>query len=141
MKKNLFILLYLLPCLTFAQKKSIDGFMDIPFGSDSATVKAAIAAKGGIISNKNSEKDLLSFDGLSLDQRPVTDCIVRFVDNKAFDAYFYFEYADDNILISYDSLVKDITAIYGKPESASNFPEFRSTVAKIRKIRAKDIYI
>jgi len=40
MKKTLFFLVFLFPCLAIAQKKSIDGFMDIPFGSDSATVKA-----------------------------------------------------------------------------------------------------
>jgi len=49
-KKYLLIsILFLLPFCVLAQsKKSIDGFMDIPFGSDSATVKAAVLAKGGI---------------------------------------------------------------------------------------------
>ena len=66
MKKALFFLIFLFPCFSFAQKKSIDGFMDIPFGSDSATVKAAVFAKGGKQIASFSSKNELIFSNLSL---------------------------------------------------------------------------
>lgn len=143
MKKCLFIsILFLLPYLAVAQgKKSIDGFMDIPFGSDSATVKAAVFAKGGIKDDALTEKDFLAFSNFLLGQKSVKNFFVKLVDNKAFDASFFFQYSDSEILVSYDNLVEDITAIYGKPASADNFPEFRSSAAKIRKIRARDIAV
>ena len=141
MKKILFLLILLLPCLAFAQKKSIDGFMDIPFGSDSATVKAAVLAKGGRQIDSLCTKNELTFSDFSLSQRPVFRLLVEFVKNKAYQAIFSFEYSDNDILDEYDSLAHDITAVYGKPFEVDNYPEFRSTDAKIRKIWSKDIIV
>ncbi|MBS1519544.1 MAG: hypothetical protein JST50_01000 [Bacteroidetes bacterium] len=141
MKNILSLLIFLLPCLTFAQKKSIDGFMDIPFGSDSATVKAAVLAKGGKQVDSLCTKNELVFSNFSLSQRPVSYLFVDFVKNKAYKAMFSFKYSDNDILYAYDDLVSDITAVYGKPFEADNYPEFRSTAAKIRKVWSKDIVI
>jgi hypothetical protein len=142
MKKYVFILiLFLLPCFLLAQgKKSIDGFMDIPFGSDSATVKAAVLTKGGIKNDTLTEKDMLGFSNFALSQRPVRYFFVKFVDNKAFDADFYFLRSDDLVLSLYNNLVTDITSIYGKPAQIKNFNELSNT-SKLRKIRSGNIKI
>lgn len=141
MKNAIFLLLFLFPCLTFAQKKSIDGFMDIPFGSDSATVKAAILAKGGKQIDSLCTKNELTFSNFSLNQRPIFRLIVDFVENKVYQAIYSFEYSDNDILDEYDGLAHDIAAVYGKPFKVDNYPEFRSLAVKIRKIRSKDIMI
>jgi hypothetical protein len=139
-KYHLILILFLLPCLAFTQtKKSIDSFMDIPLGSDSVTVKAAILAKGGAQNIALSKKDLLVFDNFSLSRRPVRELVVKFVNNKAFDAFFYFLYSDTEILDSYDNLVSDIAAVYGKPAAADNYTQFSKSAVRIRKIRAQDI--
>src|SRR6202000_1652435 len=86
-KKYLFIsILFLLPfCLSAQSKKSIDSFMDIPFGSDSATVKAAIIAKGGSIrSDSQLDKGELEFVNFPMSQRHVSFLLVKFVNNKAY---------------------------------------------------------
>lgn len=140
MKKYLISILFLLPCLTFAQKKSIDGFMDIPFGSDSATVKAAVFAKGGTKNERLSEKDDLMFSNFSMSARPVTSFFVKFVNNKAFEGTFYFNYSEDVILPSYDNLVTDLTAVYGKPAEVDNFDDLNNT-AKIWKLKSGNIII
>lgn len=141
MKRNLFLLLFLLPCLAFAQsKKSIDGFMDIPFGSDSATVKATVLAKGGTQIDTLSKKDMLAFSGFSVSGRPVFVASIFFINNKACDAFFAFTDADDDILSYYDSLVSDIKVIYGKPKEVDDVPGLINT-AKIRKIKSGNIVI
>ena len=139
-KYPLILILFLLPYLASAQKKSIDGFMDIPFGSDSATVKAVALAKGGVKLSEFTKKDQLGFSNLTLSQRPVLEFIVRFVDNKASDGYFFFEYDDDIILESYNNLIGDITAVYGKPSETNNFDDLNNT-NKIKKLRSGNIVI
>jgi len=141
MKKIFFLLIFLVPCLAFAQKKSIDGFMDIPFGSDPATVKAMVLAKGGKQVDSLCTKNELTFSNFSLNQRPVFRLIVDFVGNKVYQAIYSFEYSDNDILDEYDGLAHDITAVYGKPFKTENYPEFRSLAAKIRKIRSNDIIV
>src|ERR1700743_1393470 len=141
MKKYLLIpILFLMPYLALAQKKSIDGFMDIPFGSDSATVKAAVLTKGGKQEYGQSQKDFLSFNGFSLTETPVQDFIVKFTNNKAYDAFFYFAYSDDNILAAYNGLVTDVTAVYGKPIEANNFDDLSNTT-RIWKLKSGNIVI
>jgi hypothetical protein len=128
MKQNLFLLLFLLPCLAFAQsKKSIDGFMDIPFGSDSANVKTTILAKGGIQLNEFCKKDQLVFNGFSVSGRPILLANIFFINNKVCDAFFYFTNVDDDILSYYDSLVADIKTIYGKPKEVNDVPGLINT--------------
>ena len=140
MKTVLFLILFLLPCLVFAQKKSIDGFMDIPFGSDSATVKAAVFAKGGVRIDTLCKKDELSFSNFSMSGRPVYSLNVFFVNNKAYDAFFHFADTGDNILSYYDDMVADVKAIYGKPAETDNAPGLSNTV-KIRKLQSGNIAV
>ncbi|HEY9003354.1 MAG TPA: hypothetical protein VIM89_18505 [Mucilaginibacter sp.] len=139
MKKILSLLIFLLPCFAFAQKKSIDGFMDIPFESDSATVKAAVLAKGGIKVDSLSKKDQLTFSNFSFSDRPINNLNVFFMDNKAYDAFFDFSNTDD-ILNYYDSLVADITAVYGKPGEVYNAPGYTNS-EKIRMLLKGNIDI
>ena len=138
MKKALLIFLFLLPYLAFAQKKSIDGFLDIPFGSDSATVKATVLAKGGIRNLDTSVKNM-GFSKVSLGKRLSQYLYVRLVDNKAFEAIFYFQEGDD-LLDTYNSLVTDITAVYGKPIKINNFDELSNTM-KLKKAMLGNIKI
>lgn len=114
--------------------------MDIPFGSDSATVKAAVLAKGGVKDDTSSHKDLLKFHNFSMSDRIVGDFTVLFVDNKAYDAFFYFPYNDADILSAYDNLVADLKAIYGNPDSYENGGEQANT-AKVRKLRSGNLLI
>lgn len=138
--KNILFLLAFLPCLAFAQKKSIDGFMDIPFGSDSASVKAAILAKGGTQVDSLCQKDRLVFTNISLSQRPVSYLSVFFVGNKAYDVFFHFTDIGDNILSYYDNLAADITAVYGKAAQVANAPGYNNT-EKIRKLQSGNITV
>lgn len=133
MKRILFLCIFLFPCLAFAQKKSIDGFMDIPFGSDSLTVKAAVLEKGGRQIDSLSKKGELVFTNLSLGQRPVSYLSVYFVNNKAYDAFFHFTDTGDNILSYYDDLATDITATYGRPAEIANASGYSNT-EKIAKL-------
>jgi len=140
MKNILSLLILLLPCFAFAQKKSIDGFMDIPFGSDSATIKNAVFTKGGKQIDSLSRKDNLAFLNFSLGQRHVMTFFVTLLDNKAFDASFYFVESDELTVAFYNNLVEDITAVYGKPSKTDNFNQFNNAT-KIRKVRSGNIVI
>jgi hypothetical protein len=135
-KKALTIIFFLLPLFTFAQsKKSIDGFLDIPFGSDSATVKAAIIANGGVRIDSLSNKKDMAFAGLTVSNRKVNICIVSFVNNKAFEADFYFtDFKDSQSLDYYDGFSADISAVYGKGKMTSDFGNL-SNSQRIRRIR------
>jgi hypothetical protein len=139
MKKILLLLLFVIPLTTFSQsKKSIDGFLDIPFGSDSATVKNALIAKGGIRIDSVCKKDLLEFTGLTIGGRKALGCIVKFVDNKVYQADFVFndfdQISDGNSpLVYYDNFATDITAVYGKGQMSNNFGDVSNTV-RIRRL-------
>ncbi|MFI5162934.1 MAG: hypothetical protein ACHQHN_16755 [Sphingobacteriales bacterium] len=124
MKKILFIvILFLAPFYSFSQnKKSIDSFIDIPFGSDSATVKAMIAAKNGVKNDAISRKDYIIFTGLSIGGHRTAMLGVKFVNNKAYEAGFMFsDFKEDDILTYYDTFCTDITAVYGKGTMTNNF--------------------
>jgi hypothetical protein len=142
-KKYLFISILLsLPfCLSAQSKKSIDGFMDISFGSDSVTVKAAVIAKRGTQKPiPLPDKNKIGFTDFSMSQRQVNELYVNFVDNKAYNAFFFFHEDTDSILNSYDGFVADLTAVYGKPKEAHDFNELSNT-NKIRKLLAGNIVI
>jgi len=122
MKKTLFItLLFLIPFLGFSQTtKPIDGFLGIKFGSTKAAVIAAIKARGGRI-NKASKNDYLAFDNVHLGHRETDMFLIRFVDNKAYEADFVFKPADENHAIQYyDRLISDLDDIYGVGNSTKN---------------------
>src|ERR1700744_3180662 len=96
--------------------------MDIPFGSDSATVKNAMIAKGAVKIDSLSEKGISAFGGFSMSGRKVLYLFVHFVDNKAYEAYFLFnEFSDSDALTYYDRFSNDITAVYGKGDMTSDF--------------------
>jgi len=87
-----------------------------------------------------SKKDILVFSNFSLSNRSVSSLKVYFVNNKAFDALFYFSYDDADIFSNCDNLVTDLTAIYGKPDSYNTGGQMSNT-AKIRKIRAGNVNV
>jgi hypothetical protein len=122
MKKILLITLLLIPILGFSQTtKLVEGFLGIKFGSTKAVVIAAMRAKGAKL-DKESDADMLEFDNASLGHRETDVLGVKFVNNKAFEADFYFKSGDQsNIIEYYDSLVTDITDIYGKGDTVRKF--------------------
>jgi hypothetical protein len=137
--KNLFfvMLLSLIPFSVFSQsKKSIDGFLDIPFRSDSATVKAAIISRGGIRHDTVSHKDYLVFTGLTMSGRKVFFSDVRFVNNKAYQADFAFgDFNEKDILTYYENLSNDISAVYGNGTLTNNFTDADNST-RIQKLRS-----
>ena len=125
MKKFILISLFLLPFLGFSQThKAITGFLNIPFGSSKATVINAIKAKGGIFEAKESKENVLDFSDVPLGLRKSVLLIVKFVDDKAFEADFFFSPdLEAHIIDYYDSINKDLTLIYGEGNSFKNFKE------------------
>jgi hypothetical protein len=123
MKKHfLFSILCLIPFLAFSQKKSIDGFLDISFGSDSATVKAAMTTRGAV-RDTQSKRDLLVYNNFIMSDRKVAYAFFYFLNNKAYEAFFVFtsDFTENDIFSYYDNFSSDITAVYGKGEMTNNF--------------------
>jgi len=137
MKKIILLLLFAIPLSVFSQsKKSIDGFLDIPFGSDSATVKKAIEAKGGVKIDSFYKKDMLGYTGFVFSGRKVLGCLIKFVDNKAYEADFTFaDFSEDNALSYYDDFSSDITAVYGKGDFTNNFNDSNKPM-RIRRLKS-----
>ncbi len=123
MRKTLLITLLLIPFFGISQTtKPIDGFLGIKFGSDAETVKAAIKAKGGIFIVKSSKPDLLEFTGVKLGHRTASVFGVKLIDNKAFEADFFFDPdLQAKIIDEYNALGSDINEVYGKGESTKTF--------------------
>lgn len=122
MKKLLLLFILILPLTAFSQKKSIDGFLDIPFGSDSATVKSVLISKGATRVNALCTKDELVYFDFEFSGRKVFACAVKFVDDRAYEADLIFsDFADKQLLDYYDDLAADITAVYGKGTLTNNF--------------------
>ena len=115
----------LIPFLGVTQTtKPVDSFLGIKFGSTKEAVVAAMKAKGARIDPKNSKPDLLSFDGVKLGHRAVTDFYVDFVDNKAYEASFYFKVElEPKTVDEYKQLVSDLNEIYGPGEAFKKFKE------------------
>jgi hypothetical protein len=123
MKRTLLITLTLIPFFGMSQTtKPIDGFLGIKFGSDAETVKAAIKAKGGIFMLKSSKPDLLEFMGVKLGHRTASMFAVKLIDNKAFEADFFFDpELEAKAIDEYDALGSDINEVYGKGEATKKF--------------------
>jgi hypothetical protein len=123
MKKLILLLLFILPLGAFSQsKKSIDGFLDIPFGSDSATVKSVLTSKGATRVNALCTKDELVYFDFEFSGRKVFACAVKFVDDRAYEADLIFsDFAEKQLLDYYDNFAADITAVYGKGTLTNNF--------------------
>ena len=114
-KKTLLIALLLAPFLGISQaKKPIEGFLGLKFGSNKAVILAAMKAKGAVLDKTNSDADNLFFSNTKLGQRLADIFIVKFVNNKAFEAYYIFKpEAEGKILLEYNALVADMTRVYG----------------------------
>jgi len=114
--------LLLFPFIGFSQTvKPIDSFLGIKFGTPKAAVIAALKARGGTI-NKASDATNLAFDNVKFGHRVTDFIVIRFVNDKAFEADFTFKPADDNHAIEYyNGLVSDISDVYGKGEDTKKF--------------------
>ncbi|MGZ3767392.1 MAG: hypothetical protein ACXVA2_22195 [Mucilaginibacter sp.] len=90
MKKALLLFIIIIPLTVFSQSnKSINGFLNIPFGSDSATVKNVFLSKGAAEDYHSNKKDIVVFRNFIFSDRKVFSCITKFVDNKVFAVVFF----------------------------------------------------
>jgi hypothetical protein len=123
MKKTLLITMLLIPILGISQTtKPIEGFLGIKFGTGMAAVNAAVIAKGGVIDKANSTRESVIFRNVKLGHREAASFIVRFVNDKAYEADFLFLPGQDARTIEYyNELVNDINEIYGKGEPEITF--------------------
>lgn len=141
MKKALLLFVVIAPLIAFSQgKKSIDGFLDIPFGSDSATVKKMLLLKGSKRIDSLSGKDLIMFSGFDFSGRNIVGCTAKFVDNKAceYDVFFN-DFMESDILEYYDELAADLTAVYGKGEFQGNFGD-SNNLGRIRRLKSGNAF-
>jgi hypothetical protein len=122
MKKALLIIFLLIPFIVFSQTtKPIDGFLGIKFGSSKTTVIAAIHAKGGKINKENSTGHSLAFDNVKLGHNEAAVFLVKFIDNKAYEADFGFRPdKDDEIVTLYNDLVSGFNQVYGSGVVTNN---------------------
>lgn len=123
MKKTLLITLLLIPFLGMSQTtKPIEGFLGIKFGTGMAAVNAAVIAKGGVIDKAKSTKESVIFRNVKLGHREAASFIVKFVNDKAYEADFIFLPGQDARTIEYyNDLVNDINEIYGKGDLQVTF--------------------
>lgn len=120
MKKTLLIALLLIPFLGISQTtKPIEGFLGIKFGSSKADVITAIEAKGGKLKHyANTPENTVYFSDVNLGSRATIVFFVLFVNDKAYESIFGFQPEKGPQAIEYyNSLVKDISEIYGKGKS------------------------
>ncbi|MGN6181234.1 MAG: hypothetical protein ACTHNW_18775 [Mucilaginibacter sp.] len=121
MKKILLTTLLLIPFIGFSQTtKPIDGFLGIKFGSGKLAVITAMKARGSnLVANK---KDELIFNNVKLGKDRAKVLFVRFVNNKAYDADFYFvPDVSGHALAMYNGFVNDFTGVYGAGQSIKNY--------------------
>jgi hypothetical protein len=124
-KKTLFIALLLIPFFGVSQTtKPIDGFLGIKFGSTRVAVITALNAKGGILDKKETTPDLVVYKNIKLGHREAGIFLVKFIDNKAFEADFIFDPGLDAKTIEYYlALVNDINENYGTGDMQKKFQE------------------
>jgi len=125
MKKTLLITLLLIPFLGVSQtKKPIDGFLGIKFGSSRLAVIAALNAKGGILYKKETTADMLVYKNIKLGNRDAGMFVVKFINDKSFEADFVFDPGEDaHTLEYYYGLVNDLNANYGTGDSKKTFKD------------------
>jgi len=122
MKKTLLIALLLMPFLGISQtKKPVDGFLGIKFGSSKEDVITALKARGGVLNNSSTDKDVY-FTDVKLGPRASESLTVSFVDNKMYFGAFYFKPDHDaEVFADYKALVNDIAEVYGKGKSTADY--------------------
>lgn len=121
MKKILLITLLLIPFIGLSQTtKPIDGFLGIKFGSGKLAVITAMKARGSnLVANKKNE---LIFNNVKLGKDRAKVLFVRFVNNKAYDADFYFvPDVSGHALSMYNGFVNDFTGVYGAGQAIKNY--------------------
>lgn len=125
MKKTLLVTLLLIPFLGISQTtKPVDGFLGIKFGSRRAEVITALNAKGCIFNTKVSTESKIVFDNVSLGHRKSIGLTVEFVNDKAYQASFFFkDELETKTIDYYNDLVNDINGIYGAGVSSKKFKE------------------
>jgi len=123
MKNLLFITLFLTPFIGISQTtKPIEGFLGIKFGSSKAVVMAAMKAKGAIFDKENSDKDDLGFSNVKLGTRDALIFLVKFVNDKAFEADYIFDpEVEAKVIGQYNDLVDDIARIYGPGKKTKDY--------------------
>jgi hypothetical protein len=127
MKKILLIAFLLIPFLGFSQTlKPIESFLSIKFGSSKAEVIAAMKTKGyDLLKTDNNSETNLEFGTVNYAHRQTQAFAVEFVDNKCYEAVFYFKPEKDPKTIDYyNNLVRDINDVYGpgKPTKKIRYP-------------------
>jgi len=140
MKKALLLFILIIPVAALSQTtKPIDGFMTVPFGSDSALVKKAFLSKGAKEDYSVTTKDFIGFKDFIFSDRKVSLCIVKFFNNKAYEADFIFrDFDQDNALSYYDDLAGDISAVYGQGELTNNFGKSETNSYRIIHLQEGD---
>ena len=123
MKKTLLIALLLIPFLGISQTtKPIEGFLGIKFGSSKAVVIAAMKAKGATLFKARSDNDNLAFSNAKLGTREAAAFLVRFVNDKAFEAdYIFAPQVEAKVIDDYKDLVADITRVYGAGKAINHY--------------------
>ncbi|RKR84903.1 hypothetical protein BDD43_5156 [Mucilaginibacter gracilis] len=106
------------------EKKSIDGFWGIPFGSSAETVKATMASKGGRFDKENSKADQLYFFDAVFTGRKTGAISASIIDNKFYQAGVSFpELEEIHIISTFDAMVSELSDVYGNPKIVKNFQE------------------
>lgn len=121
MKKILLITLSLIPFIGLAQtKKPIDGFSGIKFGSTKLAVINAMKAHGAVLAQ--NDKDELFFNNVKLGKNEFDAALVDFVGGKVYQVDFFVKPdVEGHTLEMYNSLVDDITGVYGNGEPTKEY--------------------
>jgi len=112
-------LLLLLPAGTWAQPaKSIDGFLNIAWGTPAAEAKAKLVAKPGV-KFKRDVPGATYYSGGSYDGKPVNTFVLHFSGGRFFQGDVFLNPVDNRKAV-YDSVKKDLTEKYGFPTHSGN---------------------
>lgn len=110
------------PIAVVPDKKSIDGFWGITFGSSPADVKAAIIAKGGKLSEDDSKPDNFLFTNAVFTQRNTDYVATKFINDKFYQADVTFPAFDDiNVIPTFNNILSELTNVYGPAKVTKTF--------------------
>lgn len=123
MKKLTLIILLIAVCFEIkAQEKQIDSFLGIKFGSSKAQVLKAMSARGSTLDLAKSNGDFQNYKNVKIGTRKVDVFSIRFVDDKVFQADFYFiPELEAKTIDLYNDIVEDVTNVYGTGSPFKNF--------------------
>jgi hypothetical protein len=122
MKFALLIAFALVSLSLRAQEKEIDSFLGIKFGATKAEVLRAMTARGSILDTKENTPDIQQYKNVKLGFRKVDLFSVRFVNDKVFQADFYFlAPLEAQTIEFYDKIVEDVNDVYGKGNAYKTF--------------------